>query len=371
MNSRPSSPRFRFSSSAILLVLLALVLPALREGNGRLWMLAAVVPSALLLAVTLLARMFSLDRMTLSLTLTLCSLGIAALAFTDPDRAFSHSLCSAAGLAALLAGAGLARSLRPTLLVSGGAAFLGLLLLISGTLSLTRFSLTEAALVFLLIAFASLLASGKSFAALLPGIAGTALLLAQREPVPALLWSLTFLLLFWAADGSLLLLAAGTLLVLLAGAAAVVWGKVPLPRIQNLPAPYSGLLISLNAGVPGTGSVSLLSLLTDCYGPLFSGLSAMLFLPLVLRGASVAGSCRSRFHAVLSMGCALLTLLYVLPALLSEFGVLPFRTVPLPLFSASPAELCPWMFLQGMVCGIAGRNDADLADDVHLAMLSK
>ena len=373
MNRQKSSPRFRFAGAALLLILLALVLPAVREGDSRLWMLAIVVPSALVLAVTLLARMFSLDRMVLTLSLSLCALGIAALAFSDPGGASAQALRCSAGLAVLTVGAVLVRSMRSCVLTSAVSAFLGLLLLAAGLFApASGIPLTEAALALMLIAFSSLLTSQNPFAALLLGTAGTALLLARQEVIPALAWSLTFLLLLWAADGSLLFLLSGTALAALMVLGAVTVLKIPLTPAAEPVAAESPLLASWTVGLPASDdSVPLFSRLTEVYGPIFSGFSAMLFLPLVLRGTSIAGSARIRFHAVLAMGCALLTVLYTLPALLTGFGVLHFRAAPLPLFASSLPELCSWMFLQGLICGISGQNDADLAEDVHLAMLAK
>lgn len=372
MKTQRSSPRFRFAGSALFLLLLVLVLPALREGDSRLYFLSAAVPAALLLSSVLLGRLFSMDRMILTLTLFLSSLGIAALAFSDPDGATSQALRCAAGLALLVAGAVTARSLRASTLLSALSAFLGLLVLAARFLApASGLSLSMAALVLLLVSFSSMLSSGKPFAALALGLAGTALLLASGEAVQALAWSLAFLLLFWASDGSLLLLLSGAGL-----AALMLLGAVVILHVSFLPAPLSPaaenpLLAEWTKGLSEGVSGSLLSRLGDVYGPAFSGLSALLFLPLALRGAAVAGGSRTRFHAVLAMGCTLLTVLNVLPALLSEFGVLRLRDVSLPFFSLSLPELCSWMFLQGLVCGISGRNDEDLEDDVHLAMLAK
>ena len=100
-------------------------------------------------------------------------------------------------------------------------------------------------------------------------------------------------------------------------------------------------------------------------------LAAALALPLALRGASVAGSARSRFHAVLAMGSTLLFALRVPLGLLPAFGVLSLPLTPLPLLTDSLPDLCAQMFALGLLCGISSVNEADLAEDVHLAMLAK
>ena len=182
MSKQKSSPRFRFAGAALLLALMTLLLPALRDGDRRLYLLAAGVSGAMLLGMTVPARIFSLDRLILSVTLWLGAVGIISLAPSDPDAALVQLLRCCAGTAALIAGAVMIRVLTGSALTAGISAFLGILLL-SGPLLVRDASLpfTEAGLVLLVIATASLLVRSGGFA-LLPGLAGTVLLLLQEKP---------------------------------------------------------------------------------------------------------------------------------------------------------------------------------------------
>ena len=143
-----------------LLAALIFLVPALQNGDYTLYLLAVLVPCAMFLSETVLARMFSLDRMVMALVLYLCALGIAALALTNPNDAVGQSLRCGAGLAALLAGGILIRSLSPSLLTASCTAFLGLLFLagklFSPSLSLP---LSEVSLALLLVAFSALFAA--------------------------------------------------------------------------------------------------------------------------------------------------------------------------------------------------------------------
>ena len=103
----------------------------------------------------------------------------------------------------------------------------------------------------------------------------------------------------------------------------------------------------------------------------FAGLTALLFLPFALRGGAVATFARTRFHAVLAMGAVLLLSLHALTALLSVFGFMPLSGLRLPFLTGALQDLCAEGFLAGILCGVSGRNDADLAEDAHLAMLAK
>ena len=92
MSSPKTSSRFRFTGAALLLTVLVFLIPALRNGDPSLYLLAVLVPCALFLCCTVLARMFSLDRILLVLSLYLCAVGIAALAQADPRAALAQAL---------------------------------------------------------------------------------------------------------------------------------------------------------------------------------------------------------------------------------------------------------------------------------------
>ena len=85
----------------------------------------------------------------------------------------------------------------------------------------------------------------------------------------------------------------------------------------------------------------------------------------------MAGSARLRWHALLAMGISLLFSFRTLIAVLLAFGILALSGLSLPFLTASLPDLCAQLCLVGLLCGISGRNDADLAEDAHLAMLAK
>ena len=135
MNRQKSSSRFRFVGAAALLVLLALLVPALRDGDQRLYFLAAGVTAAMLLCMIIPARLFSLDRMILSLALYMGAVGIFSIAPADPDAALMQWLRCSVGAVTLIIGAMLIRVLTVSMLTSGITSFLGLLLLAGGLLA--------------------------------------------------------------------------------------------------------------------------------------------------------------------------------------------------------------------------------------------
>ena len=377
MSSRKSSARFRFTGAALLLTALIFLVPALGNGDPSLYLLAVLVPGVMLLFSTVVARMFSLDRLLLSVSLYLCAAGVAALALSDPQAALEQSFRCGIALVALLAGGVLIRTLSPSLLTAGCTAFLGLLLLAGKLLSPSLpMPLTDAALVFLLVSFAALFARQGSLSAALLGIVSLALLLVCGETGFAFLWGITFLLLLFAADGRpvVFLPFLAAVLLLFFGAFRVFPDPVREQNDSSLAAIVSAGFIgsdTLSAEIMSLDSVSLFQRLAGHYGLIFAGLTFMLFLPFSLRGASVAAVSRSRFHAVLAMGITLMTALRAMAAAMAVFGFSLFPVPELPFITSSLSGLCPQLFVVGLLCGISGRNDADLAEDAHLAMLAK
>ena len=374
--SKKSSARFRFNAAALLLAALLFLVPALKDGNRALYMLAVLVPCAMFLCGTLLARMFSLDRMILSVTLLICAAGIAAFALSDPDAALAQALRCGAGLFALVAGGVMTRTLRPSLLTSVCTAFLGLLLLAAKLISpAVTLPLAEAALALLLISFASLLARQGPVSAVVCGLSALVLLLVRGETTEALIWGMAVLLLLFAVDGRMVVVlpALAAMLVLsfcvfrLLPSSAESQGASLLEALTSVGAVGAD---TLPDAVASADTVSLFPRLAGHYGLLFAGLTVLLFLPMILRGTAVASSARTRFHAALAMGVCLLLAFRALASLLSFFGILPLPGAVIPLLSVSLPALCAQLFLIGLLCGISGRNDADLAEDAHLAMLA-
>ena len=377
MSKKQSSPRFRFAFAALLLSALLFLLPAVRDGDRRLYLLAALVPAFMLLYCTVLARLFSLDRMILTVTLSLSASSIAALALSAPDAAVSQALRCIPGLAALLIGAVLIRSLSASLLTAVAGAFLGLLLLagklVSPSLSLP---LAEAAVVFLLVSFAAFISRRESALALFPGFTGLVLLLTCGEITEAVLWGLVFLLLVFAADGRwIVILSAFCIVILLFFGYSRLFPLDPdrSADIVSLPSLVSAGWTGVDTLPEGfaSDSVSLFPRICLHFGLLFGGLTALLFLPFSLRGGYIAASSRTRFHAVIAMGAMLLLGLRTIAAVLSAFSLLPLPGISVPLLTTSLPALCAECFLVGMLCGVSARNEADLAEDAHLAMLAK
>ncbi len=374
------SPRFRFVASAVLLTFLTLLVPALRNGDARSYTLAFAAAGSLLLCMLILPRLFSMDRFVFSLSVCLGMLPVTAMAYIGPDQGMSQGLLFLAGIILLPVGASVARLLTPSMLTGLSASFIGLLMLAAKLAGPgLSFTLNEAAVPVLLIACAAFISVRGGIPVLLPGTIGAVLLLLQAQPLAAFLWIVVFGVLLWSA-GSRTAWALPLLLLLL----FVLQRFTPLlfpasveaesgPQGDSLSVLISGGLWGIQdaAEICSLRPSSLLYPLVSCYGLVFSGLMLALWLLLSLRGMFIASVARSRFHAHLAMGCSLYFALRTVTALLAAFSVFPFPLTDVPLLTSSPAELAAWFFALGLVCGISGRNEADLAEDAHLAMLAK
>ena len=380
MKKHPVSARRICFWAVILFFLAGFLLPAVREGDDRLWMLAFAVPAVILLCGTLFVRLLSMDRLLTVLSVSLCALGTLLLA-GQPDLAATRALRSAGALYFLFLGMTVIHIYRPSAAAAVVPAFIGLALPILPLAGVDGgFWVELPACVFLMIAFSALLSMRRQLYALLLGLAGSALLLAQPAPAAAVIWSIVFLLLFWAYGGHPAYLLAGISAVLLLslGASALnpglfsVSAEAPVSPLQAA-APLSFFGPEMPEAVPSLvdpDAVSLLPAVVARYGLVFAACMVLLYPVLLIRGGSLAILARSRFHGLTAMGAVLLLGLGAISALLGDFGLSPVEALPLPLLSSDFSSLSSSLFLAGLLCGVSARNKADLEEDARLSMLA-
>ena len=380
MKKHPVSARRICFWAVILFFLAGFLLPAVREGDDRLWMLAFAVPAVILLCGTLFVRLLSMDRLLTVLSVSLCALGTLLLA-GQPDLAATRALRSAGALFFLFLGMTVIHIYRPSAAAAVVPAFIGLALPILPLAGVDGgFWVELPACVFLMIAFSALLSMRRQLYALLLGLAGSALLLAQPAPAAAVIWSIVFLLLFWAYGGHPAYLLAGISAVLLLslGASALnpglfsVSAEAPVSPLQAA-APLSFFGPEMPEAVPSLvdpDAVSLLPAVVARYGLVFAACMVLLYPVLLIRGGSLAILARSRFHGLTAMGAVLLLGLGAISALLGDFGLSPVEALPLPLLSSDFSSLSSSLFLAGLLCGVSARNKADLEEDARLSMLA-
>ncbi len=371
-----SSFRFRVAALLLLFFAAAFLLPACRNGDPGLYLLAAAVPGIMLFLLLLPAGFLTPDRPALSCVLPLCGFGLLATVYRSPDETLSQGLRCAASLFFLFSGAVLVRSFRPSVPSAFLAALCGLGMfscpLWSPDLS---FSLAAGGMALLLISAAAFLALRLRLPALLVVIGGMVLLLYGQDISGAAVWGICFVLLFWSASDSLLwsgvsLVCAGGLFALFNGFSQVPDGPgtfSALSRIVAMPLLPQEVPPEASADVPPD---SLFFLFGEQYGLIFLFCAVLLLILLLIRGASVAQHTRKSFYASVALGAVLLLGLDALFFLYAAVGFLPFRPESFPFLTASLPDLFAHFFLLGLLSGISSRNDADLEEDSRLAMLA-
>ena len=373
---KPHAPsRSRMIAVVLFFFAAAFALPALSDGDSRLFLLAAAVPGVLLFFGWIPTRIFSLDSPLVWLSLILCAFSVLAPAASDPGAAVTLALSVLPGLLMLLFGTVLLRSFRPSVFSALSTAFCGLLLLsfplFSASLSI---SLTMGGLSLLLLAMVASLSIRARFLALFTVLSGLFLLFLEKDTLFACIWSLSCVLVFWACSGSSL----WTILAVFSSAAltASIWAVNGLPAFQPVPSTTRlhnlGLIGSLQPPeqpVPVSGTSVFLAL-GNQYGLILLLCVFFLFLLLLLRCSSLAQCARQSFHASIALGAMLLLGFRILFFFLSLTEILPWSAVDLPLLTASMPDLCGTLFLIGFLSGVSARNRKDLEEDSHLAMLA-
>ena len=376
-----SSPRFRTYTVFILFLILAFLLPAVRgQGDSRLYLLVIAVPSFVLIFSVVCNRIFSLDRLLVLLSLALCTMNILAPAAAAPETALLRAFSCAGSLIFLLAGSLLVRSFHP----SSSTAFIfvipSVLLLLAPIISVPDAfiaTLAKPGAVLLLIPVASFLSLRSRIPALLLGFAGFALLLLNTELLFAIAWGLTFLLMFWTCDGLSLwsvLCAAGSVGLLVAysfifpasGSIETVSSLSPDIVSFGFFGPGEPLIFSEELSLPQDTFLSI----GFQYGIIFLLILLLMMLLILWRGVSLARQTRTFFLSTLGAGAVILLWLRVLAALVNLFGFYSLPPFSFPFLSGSFLESGADLFLIGILCGISARNEQDLKEDTHLAMLA-
>ena len=380
MKKARSTPGRFMVGALIVFFAAAFIRPViLGEQDTRLYVLAAVVSGVLLLGGTkMISILLSQDRILLVISLSFCGLGILVTALSDIDSAQSQSFRCAGALAVMIAGSLFIRAVRPSGLLALFPAVPALVLLLLPLVTGAGFQVGFVSVVLLMPAFVILLSSRRQLPAMFLALTGTVLLLVQHDPANAVIWSLTFLLLFWAFSGHPVILMAGTCCVALAGYIAnmLVPGLFSPTGTPSVLAEVNPGWVGLDMGDPFfpesiSPDSSLFPWIALRYGWIFTACVLLFYPVMILRGSALARASGKRLHGLLAMGAILLTGLSAIAALLSDFGIWAVSGLSLPGLTADMPSLCAFLFLMGLCGGVSVRNRADLEEDAHIAMLAE
>ena len=410
---RPPSrrrPDKRLVSVMMLFFFSAFLLIALRdELRWQGFALAVAVPALIYIATMWLPHFFPADKLLLAIANFLCALGVLVLYTTDLDGGTSRGLQQAmyytTGIVAMLFCILLVRYVRNwrvlIVIIALGAAGLIALPLAIGTeqngatnwIRIAGTSLQPSELV--KVALLLVLGYSMSRRRLLPWLLFTGfclgVLMLQKDLGTALIYYATALFLFYASTGNLPLTGLG---IVGAGGAAVlgykmfkhvkvrvaVWLNPWLTAdttgyqiVQILMAIASGGLFGVGLGL---GSPRVIPVyFTDCifaviceqFGILFGILVLVMYVILILRGASIATSARHSFYSLIAMGATVMLGTQTFVIIAGVLKLIPLTGVTMPFVSYGGTSLVSCMALIGLLQGVASVNQDDLEYDYEIS----
>ena len=376
-------------------------------------LLAFAMPAVTLLCVKGLSKFWKIDRVVLTLVLFLCSVSVVTL--TAISRAsvtpLTQALYIAAGLVGLVAGILFIRLLRhwnrwKILFMVLSVGFIALPLAIGETKfgaknwitvvpDLVTIQPSEFVKISLMVVLAACLSERQSRAmmvlSILFGAALCGVLLLERDLGALLLYFLTTVILFFLATSNGWLSLAG----LGAGAAGAVGAyflfdlvkeRVSIWRnpwadaadsgyqlIQSLIAIGSGGLLGMGLGlgmprmIPLYHSDFVFAAICEQFGMVFALCLLAVYALIILRGISIAMSCRDGFHALLAFGIVTILGLQTLLLVGGNIRLIPLTGVTLPFIASGGSSMVSCLTGVGMLLGISSLNADRDEDDVRRA----
>ncbi len=393
----------------MLFYFLAFLLLALRDHSPLGYILAVAVPGTVFLGTSLLPLLFPTDRLLMSLTGFLCALGVLLLYATNQAYALQQAISYGVGVAAMIFCIYLIRGLRSWhravwILMPASLALLGLPLLlgreVNGAVNwvyLGSFSFqpSEVVKLSLIIVLAWFMSRRSMLPWLLFALACLGILMLQRDLGTALLYFGTALLLYWASSGNWIVSALG-----LAGGAAGAWfGYQTFAHVRRRVAIWQnpwldyensgyqlihGLMALASGGLWGVGlglgsptaipiyeSDFIFAVLCEQFGLIFGVCVLLIYVALILRGASIAIHARRSFHGLIAMGCTVLIGLQTFVIIGGVLKVIPLTGVTLPFISYGGTSLISSMCLIGLLQGVDSLTEEEMEEDARLTMLER
>ena len=398
------------SSAVMLFQLTAMLLLTLRKQpiDTQSLILAFVMPVVTFVLTRGLQRMWAIDTVILSLVMFLCSVSVVTLTAIarDPITPLGQAEDIGLGLVGLFLGILLMRLIRnwrlwraPIMLLSLAAIALPLVIgtekngaknwiTLFGTVSAQPGEFVKLALI---IVIAQGLSERQSrlmkFVVIVYGALLCGVLLLERDLGALLLYFLTTIIIYYIATSNLGL----ALLGLGAGAGGAVGAYYAFDYvqrrisswrnpwadpsdsgyqvIQSLVAIGSGGLFGMGLGlgmprmIPLYHSDFVFAAICEQFGLVFALGLLCVYLLIILRGISIAMSCRDSFHALTAFGIVTMLGLQTLLIVGGNIRLIPLTGVTLPFVAAGGSSVVSCMTAVGLLLGISSLNaDRDRAD---------
>ncbi|MGI6215692.1 MAG: FtsW/RodA/SpoVE family cell cycle protein [Christensenellales bacterium] len=394
----------------VLFILSGFIMLMLKNMDLQTLIIGIAVPLIFLFSSMLIPKLFSADKLLLSLVNFLCSLGVLVLYRMNPEQGINHAINYFVGLIAMVVvmlSVKYLRKLKKLSLVIGLASILLMALpLVVGRevggakawvkIGGASFQPSEIVKVVLVLVNAYFLSKNK----LIMSVAYTGicliLLLLQRDLGTALLYYIVTLLMMFMAFGSWLLLAAGIL-----GAAAAVAISYPLlkkigfahleRRLQAWLNPWGNyrdagyqtvqsLLAIVNGGIFGLGLGAgnaytipvketdfIFPFIVNEFGIVFGICIILIYIIIFIRGIGVAMRCNHQMHSLMAAGSSLFLAIQTFVIIGGNINMFPITGVTLPFISYGGSSILSSMCLIGIIQGVENINKEHILEDELLA----
>lgn len=386
---------------AIMMLLSACGLLSFRGGGFDVGIAAYGLGATLLmlLGYNLAAIIFRhIDRITLVICFFLCSVGLVMLARLDMETAVRQLIFLSVACAVMFIAVVVIRRTRDfgrlNYLFMAGAVGLLMLSLVFGRatggaknwVNIAGFSFqpSEFAKVLFIINSAYFFAQRRAKTAFIAYVAYSGLcvviLVLSNDLGAALLFAGTFLIVFFAGTGRILLTLAG-LGVGAVGAVASyfvvshvktrvqVWrdpwtyyNTTGYQIVQGLMAIAAGGLFGAGLGlgspnlIPVNTSDYIFAAICEEFGLLFGIITILIYLVFIIRGMIIAMHARTRFDALLVFGATCMLSLQSFIIIGGVIKLIPLTGITLPFISAGGSSLFACMALVGIIEGVAVKN---------------
>ena len=376
-------------------------------------LLAGAMPAVTLLCAKGLPRFWKIDRVVLTLVLFLCSVSLVTLTAIARASvtALTQAVYIAVGLFGMVVGIVFIRHFRhwnrwKIVFMALSVAFIALPLAIGETKygaknwiqvvpDVVSVQPSEFVKMSLMVVLAACLSERQSRAmkllSILFGAALCGVLLLERDLGALLLYFLTTVILYFIATSNGWLSLAG----LGVGAAGAVgayyvfdlvrervriwqnpWADAAdsgYQLIQSLIAIGSGGLIGMGLGlgmprmIPLYHSDFVFAAICEQFGMIFALCLLAVYALVILRGISIAMSCRDGFHALLAFGIVTILGLQTLLIVGGNIRLIPLTGVTLPFIAAGGSSMVSCLTGVGMLLGIFSLNADQDEEDVRRA----
>lgn len=370
--------------------------------------MAAAVPLAMSMFVTIISRRWPIDRALLILVLFLVSLGLVTIKgiSVTKETPRTQAIYAAAGLAALTCGIFIVRRIRSWERWALWLAPLAVVLLLlpwplgrwySGArnwIFIGGYSAQPSEFVkpILVVVLAAGLSNHPTFLKSAAWVACSAalcgILLLERDLGALLLYFVTTMFMYYAATGNLpvTLLAFGCA----AGGSVAAYRLLPYLRtrismwldpwadpygsgyqvIQSLTAIASGSWFGAGLGLGSPDSTPLIdsdlvfAAVTEEFGLIFALGMIVIYALILIRGIMISESSRNSFHALTALGLTVFFAMQTALIIAGSTRLLPLTGITLPLVARGGSSLVATMFSMGLLLGISSVNAEEEAADL-------